>query len=62
MTHKIGDGLVICVTPDETCDLCGKTAECRPYGPGGANVCFSCGMKNEEEAKKHFYDLIDGII
>lgn len=32
---------------DETCELCSKKAECRPYGPKGENVCFTCGMLDE---------------
>ena len=39
---------------DRRCELCGKVAECRPYGPHGEQVCFECGMKNEEAAKRHF--------
>jgi hypothetical protein len=37
----------IAVEPDRTCELCGKCAECRPYGPKGEWVCFDCGMKDE---------------
>ncbi len=29
------------------CELCGKIAETRPYGPKGERVCFDCGMKDE---------------
>lgn len=43
---------VIQVLPPRKCELCGKTAECRPYGPGGRWVCYPCGMKNEEEVKR----------
>ena len=25
------------------CELCGNIAELRPYGPGGASICFACG-------------------
>jgi hypothetical protein len=39
------------------CDLCGKVEELRPYGPHGENVCFTCGMKNEEAAKQRFRQI-----
>lgn len=42
------------------CELCGKTADVRPYGPGGKFVCFPCGMKDEDEAKRQFYKLMEG--
>lgn len=38
----------------QQCDLCGKVAELRPYGPNGECVCFDCGMKDEESARKQF--------
>lgn len=37
-----------------TCELCGTKAETRPYGPNGENVCFPCGMKDEDAAKRAF--------
>lgn len=42
----------IAVEPSGACELCGNVAELRPYGPGGENVCFTCGMKNEPAAKR----------
>ena len=36
------------------CEACGRTAEVRPYGPGGIQVCFDCGMLDEETAKMRF--------
>lgn len=36
------------------CDLCGKVAELRPYGPKGEWVCFPCGMKDEKAAFRAF--------
>lgn len=47
-------------TPDEVCELCGKVAETRPYGPTEENVCFACGMKNEPAADKAFRRLVLG--
>ena len=40
--------------PDLRCELCGKIAETRPYGPHGKRVCFKCGMLDEAAAKRQF--------
>jgi hypothetical protein len=50
----------IAVEPDRTCELCGKVAECRPYGPNGEQVCFDCGMKDEPAATKRMRENIFG--
>jgi len=42
------------------CQLCGKEAELRPYGPNGEWICFECGMKDEETTKKRFKSFILG--
>lgn len=38
----------------QQCDFCGRVEELRPYGPRGEMVCFDCGMKDEEAAKRAF--------
>ncbi len=40
--------------PEAKCELCGKIDELRPYGPRGERVCFDCGMKDEDAAKRQF--------
>lgn len=45
---------------DRRCELCGKIAECRPYGPKGEQVCFDCGMKDEEAARRAMIHYIFG--
>jgi hypothetical protein len=41
----------------QQCDMCGQIEELRPYGPPGARmVCFDCGMKDEEGAKRRFLE------
>lgn len=32
----------------ERCHYCDKTDDLRPYGPGGAMVCFGCAMATPE--------------
>ena len=45
---------------DEVCELCGKGDECRPYGPNNENICFECGMKDEETTKRKMDAYIFG--
>ena len=54
MTKRVGDTIIYEQELPQQCDLCGKVAELRPYGPNGECVCFECGMKNEEAAKIQF--------
>lgn len=53
MREMSGKGF-ISVEPDGKCELCGKIAELRPYGPRGERICFDCAMKDEETAKRQF--------
>lgn len=55
-----GPGLII-EEPPQICELCGKIEECRPYGPNNEQVCFSCGMKDEETTLKKMQEYIFGI-
>jgi hypothetical protein len=48
--------------PDAKCELCGKVEELRPYGPNGENICFDCGMKDEETTEKQFLGRLRGDI
>jgi hypothetical protein len=36
----------IAAEPPQTCELCGKFAECRPYGPNREQICHACGNKD----------------
>lgn len=51
-----GRGYIAAEKPQQ-CDLCGKIAELRPYGPNGECICVECGMKDEaavrRQIKKH---------
>jgi len=46
------DGKVITLErePERRCDFCGVLAECRPYGPGGRDICLEC-------AERDYYDV-----
>ena len=45
---------------DAACQMCGKIAELRPYGPNGESVCFGCAMKDEAAARRQFQKLLGG--
>ena len=49
MSRNVNGVPVIEVEPDFICFLCGKIAETRPYGPNGEEICYECGMRNEEQ-------------
>lgn len=49
------------------CQLCEKTTEAdgspidlRPYGPGGAWICFECGMKDEAGTSRRMNGIMFG--
>jgi len=44
----------------QVCELCGTIAECRPYGPNNEQICFDCGMKDEETTLKKMEQYIFG--
>ena len=41
------------------CQDCGKHKELRPYGLGGAWICFDCAMKDEAGTKERFGKILD---
>lgn len=44
---------VIAVEPDQTCELCGKVEETRPYGPGGKRICWDCGQQDKARTENN---------
>lgn len=51
---------IIAPEPPRRCELCGKVAETRPYGPKGERVCFPCGMKDPEAVERGFARYVLG--
>lgn len=62
MTQRIGNVVIIEDEEDQKCEICGKIAECRPYGPNGKQICFECAQKPEYNTivKKNFKDRLTG--
>lgn len=52
MTKIVNGILFIEPTEPDKCELCGKVEELRPIGPNNKNICFDCGMKDEEAIMK----------
>ena len=50
MTKRIDDTVYIEEEKPQQCDECGKVDELRPYGAGGATVCYDCGMTPKHKA------------
>lgn len=61
MSKKQGKKFVIQEQNPQECEYCGKIAELRPYGKNGENICFKCAMEDEEETKKQFGKILDGV-
>jgi hypothetical protein len=53
MTRRVGNVIVVTPEPPRLCELCGAFAECRPYGPGGMQICFTCGEKDPETRDRY---------
>jgi len=55
--------VIVGINPDilstGKCELCNQVAETRPYGEFGENICFDCGVKDEETTKKQFAKFIN---
>lgn len=46
--------------PEQMCELCGCIDECRPYGPNDEQICFDCGMKDQETTQRKMDQYIFG--
>lgn len=64
MSH-IKDGVFVIASQEpELCAFCETLQECRPYGPGGQNICWPC-MDGDPalrtEAQKNYAALLDTV-
>jgi hypothetical protein len=60
LTIKINGQLHLEAEEEKPCEMCGTVAELRPYGPNYENICFPCGMKDEETSKQRFRERMNG--
>jgi len=60
VTRRVGNVEIIEPEEHDVCELCGKRAELRPYGPHGERICFECGMKDQATTERQFHKLLSG--
>ena len=61
MSRRVKRQFISQPEPPRVCELCGRVAELRPYGPNGENICFACGMKDEESCKRQFMKVLEMV-
>ena len=52
MSKRIGNIVIIEPEEEDVCELCGKKAELRPYGPNGERICYEYGMKHPDTTER----------
>lgn len=53
-----GPGFIKNEKPQQ-CDLCGKWAELRPYGPNGECICVQCGERDPETTLRRMREYLE---
>jgi hypothetical protein len=61
MSKRHGNVIIIEAEKPQQCDLCGKIAELRPYGPNGETICFECGEKDPKTTERMMGRVLFGI-
>lgn len=61
MTRRVGNIVVAYDEEPQQCDLCGKIAELRPYGPNGECICYACGQKDPETTDRMMAQVLFDI-
>jgi len=60
MTRRVGNVVVIEGEESRRCELCGKEEECRPAGPKGEQVCWTCANKDKAAMARYEQRLFQG--
>ena len=58
MSENINGIPVISEEKPRSCEFCGALAECRPYGPGGRDICFECSQRDYKDVVTHNMHII----
>jgi hypothetical protein len=58
MSRNIQGVIVICEEDPDTCEMCGRFEELRPYGPKGEKVCFDCAMKDPKGTEERMRKIL----
>lgn len=46
----------------DNCELCGKKADLRPYGPNHERICIECGDKDPETTERMMNEALDQVL
>jgi hypothetical protein len=63
MTERIGDAVIIYPEDPIKCSECGEIKECRPYGEGGAQICYPCATatpQKKAETQRRMHERLYG--
>jgi hypothetical protein len=63
MTQRVGNVVILAPEESKKCEVCGETAECRPYGPNGCQICFKCANSSDEmrtEVMRRMHAFLNG--
>lgn len=52
MSQMIDGAFVVRREEPGKCELCGRIAETRPYGPNNEEICTRCGVMNWETTQR----------
>lgn len=62
MSFRFGNYYVIQPEPPSPCELCGKIAELRPFGPNDERICASCGDADRRTTERKYKAMIGDVI
>jgi hypothetical protein len=62
MAERIGTTLVFTPSDLGVCEDCGKSAELRPYGRGGASVCITCADKDPSNKRERMLAALTKLL
>jgi hypothetical protein len=60
MSYRDGDVFLMVDEQPAACELCGRVAHLRPYGPNGENICHPCGQKDPEGTNRAIIRAMSG--
>jgi hypothetical protein len=60
MSKRGGNVALIYHEPPRQCEVCKQTAECRPYGPKGEQICYDCARKDIATTERQMRSVLFG--
>lgn len=62
MTQLVDNVLFVEDTASSPCELCGRVAELRPYGPNGKLICVDCGNKDPVNTHARMVESLEKML